>query len=110
MWLNDHDLASCIKYLPDGADTAEASKRVTADKSDRERIDALIGQCTETSSLACRLCDALTPDSRKGDTLFLAERADAVVYHMRAKYVLFFRMVYVYASLTVLYQTRERLR
>ena len=87
VWLDDHDLASCIKYLPYGADTSEASNRVTADEATRERIEALLSQCPEKSLPACRLCDVLTPDDRKDDALFLTENVDGVFYHMQAKYV-----------------------
>ncbi|KAI1789116.1 hypothetical protein LXA43DRAFT_1183460 [Ganoderma leucocontextum] len=86
VWLNDHDLASCIRYLPEGADTSEATRRITADDSTRERINALLNQCSGTLLPACRLCDALTPDNKKDDSLFLTESADAVVYHMQAKH------------------------
>ncbi|KAM5540086.1 hypothetical protein V8D89_006226 [Ganoderma adspersum] len=86
VWLDDHDPASCIKYLPEDADTSEANNRVVADEATRERIDALLRQCPKTSSPACRLCDALTPDNRKDDSLFLTASADGIVYHMRAKH------------------------
>ena len=85
IWFNDHNLASCIRYLPDGADTTEASNRVTADESTRERIESLLSQCPEKLLPACCLCDVLTPNDRKDDTLFLSPSADAVVYHMQAK-------------------------
>ncbi len=74
-----------IKYLPEDADTSGANHRVAADESTRERINAFLRQCPETSSPACRLCDALTPDNRKDDSLFLTANADAIVYHMEAK-------------------------
>ena len=87
VWLDDHDLASCMKYLPDGADTSEASNRVTADEATRERIEALLSQCPEESLPACRLCEVLMQDDKKDDTLFLTENVDGVFYHMQAKYV-----------------------
>ncbi|PIL34378.1 hypothetical protein GSI_03153 [Ganoderma sinense ZZ0214-1] len=85
VWLDDHNLASCIKYLPEDADTFEGNNRVTADDSTRKRVDALLRKCPETSSPACLLC-VLTPDSRKDDSLFLMANADAIVYHMEAKH------------------------
>ena len=87
VWLDDHDLMSCVKYLPDGADTSAALNRVTADEATRERIEALLSQCPENSLSACRLCDILTPGDKKDDTLFLTENIDGVFYHMQAKYV-----------------------
>ncbi|PIL34375.1 hypothetical protein GSI_03150 [Ganoderma sinense ZZ0214-1] len=87
VWLDDHDLTSCIKYLRASRDTtSEAPKHVTADKATRERIEGLLGQCPETSKPACLLCDRLTPDDKKDDTLFLSDSADAIVYHMQAKH------------------------
>ncbi len=85
VWLNDHDLASCIRYLPEDEDTSGANSRVAADDSTRERINALLRRCPETLSPACRLCDALTPGNRKDNSLFLTANADAIVYHMEAK-------------------------
>ena len=83
--MNDHDLASCIRYLPDGAGASGASKRFIADKATRASIDRLLSQCPEKSSLVCLLCDRLTPDDKKDKTLGLSDNADAIVYHMEAK-------------------------
>ena len=85
VWPNDHDLASCIIYLPDGADTSKASNRFMPDGAARERAILLLDQYPETLSPACRLCDSLTPDGKKDDTLFLSEYASAMVYRMQAK-------------------------
>ena len=85
VWLNDHDLASCVMYLPDGADTSEASKRFTPYEDARERAIVLLDQYLEMLLPACRLCDSLTPDDKKDDTLFLSEYASAMVYYMQAK-------------------------
>ncbi|KAM5540166.1 hypothetical protein V8D89_006306 [Ganoderma adspersum] len=88
VWVDDHDLSSCIKHLPDGADTAHAWKRVRADPNACARINALLGQCPQNSRPVCCLCAALnTSDDWKEDsTLSLPESADAVVYHIQAKH------------------------
>lgn len=85
MWIDDHELASCIKLLPEHADTSEATERVRADPDVCTRVDTHLSQCPENSRPVCRLCDALTPDDKKDPTLFLSEDADVVLYHMQAK-------------------------
>ncbi|KAI1782842.1 hypothetical protein LXA43DRAFT_1187368 [Ganoderma leucocontextum] len=69
-WIDDHELASCVKCLPKGADTSQAAKRVHADPYTRARINAFLSQCPEMSRPVCSLCDALTPDDKKDSTLF----------------------------------------
>ena len=85
VWIDDHELASCIRYLPRGVDTSEAVGRVRADPDTHSRINAYLSECGEKSRPVCSLCEALTPDGMNDSTLFLQEDADAVVYHMQAK-------------------------
>ena len=82
--MDDHDLVSCIQYLPNDADTSEADIRVIADESTHERVNTLLCRCSEMSP-ACRLCDALTPDKLKDDSLFMTATVDAIVYYMGEK-------------------------
>ncbi|KAI1789068.1 hypothetical protein LXA43DRAFT_1022338 [Ganoderma leucocontextum] len=86
VWIDDHELASCIKYLPRGADTSQAVLRVHAEPDIRARIDTCLSQCPEKSRQVCCFCDALTLDEKKDFTLFLPDDADAVLYHMQAKH------------------------
>ena len=85
VWIDDHELASCIRYLPRGVDTSEAVERVRADPDTRGRINAYLSKSEEKSRAVCSLCEALTPDGMKDSTLFLQEDADVVLYHMQAK-------------------------
>ena len=85
VWIDDHELSSCIRYLPRGVDTSEAVERVRADPDTRGRINAHLSKCEEKSRPVCSLCEALTPDGMKDSTLFLPTDADAVVYHIQAK-------------------------
>ncbi|KAM5540153.1 hypothetical protein V8D89_006293 [Ganoderma adspersum] len=89
MWIDDHELASCIRLVPERMDTSQAAERVHADTNTRTRINTVLGQCPEKSRPVCRVCEALTPDDWKDSTLFLPEDADTVVYHMQAKWVIF---------------------
>ncbi|KAM5540152.1 hypothetical protein V8D89_006292 [Ganoderma adspersum] len=86
VWIDDHEVTSCIKYLPRGVDTSEAMKRVRADPDTRARIDTYLSLCPEKSRPVCCLCEALTPDDKKDSTLFLQEDASGVLYHMQAKH------------------------
>ncbi|PIL34387.1 hypothetical protein GSI_03162 [Ganoderma sinense ZZ0214-1] len=87
VWIDDHDLESCIKFVPKaGIDLAQASYRFEADPNSRARVSTYFAQCPEKSQPLCSLCDELTPEDKKDYTLFLPECADAVLYHMQARH------------------------
>ncbi len=86
MWIDDHDLASCIQYLSGaGTDTSQAVRRFEGDPDSRVRVNTLFTRYPEKSRPVCRLCAALTPDDKKDSTLFLPDFADVVLYHMQMK-------------------------
>ena len=79
LWIDDHELISCINYLPRGTDTSRAVTHVhrDADPDTRTRIDVLLAHCREKSGLmpVCRLCVLDFWDFRE------AVQADALARH-----------------------------
>lgn len=51
MWVDDHELASCIRLLPERADTSEATERIGTNPDVRARIDTHLNQCPEFHSV-----------------------------------------------------------
>ncbi|KAM5540087.1 hypothetical protein V8D89_006227 [Ganoderma adspersum] len=93
-WINDHrDLYSCIKLLPEGADTSAASVRVVADQHTSAHIRSFYKACPDGARLVCALCAAMIDDPRKaaksgiGPFLdpWMTPMGSYIVYHMQAK-------------------------
>lgn len=87
VWLNDHDLASCIVYLAGDADLSQASNRVRADSHTCARIDRWLSAVPENGlGPTCCICMQNLPDEEKERQAYsLPRSADAIVYHMWAK-------------------------
>lgn len=90
-WINDHhDLASCIKLLPEGADTSAASARVSVGPQATARIDSFCAIRPEGARLVCSLCAAVMDPAKVAAPdvkpyLSLRRGASGIVYHMQAK-------------------------
>ncbi|KAI0755846.1 hypothetical protein C8Q74DRAFT_1441996 [Fomes fomentarius] len=92
---DDHaDLSKCIRWSRRKAtrthDVALFDHHVRADPYTRARINAHLATAPEGHEPFCRVCESMTlARSRSRDaTLVLKGRADDIVYHMRAKFLL----------------------
>ncbi|KAM5540099.1 hypothetical protein V8D89_006239 [Ganoderma adspersum] len=80
----------CIKFLPAGADTAEASARTTVDDECRAQIEARLATRPEPGAVAvCRICKGLarkTPLQVRRRLRYMRlpeERPEEIVWHLR---------------------------
>lgn len=79
----------CFKFLPEGADTTEASVRTTIDDACREQIEAKIAAPPEPgASAVCRICKGLTRKTAVQVRLNLHNmrvpaRPEEFVWHLR---------------------------
>ncbi|KAM5540116.1 hypothetical protein V8D89_006256, partial [Ganoderma adspersum] len=80
----------CVKFLPEGADTAAASVRVTASDSVRAEIEAKLATRAEPGvAPVCRICKGLARKSpwrvhRHLPAMRLSARAEEIVWHLRS--------------------------
>ncbi|KAI1789085.1 hypothetical protein LXA43DRAFT_1022431 [Ganoderma leucocontextum] len=88
-WLAAGD-GCCIKFLPEGADTAAASVRTTVDDAYRAQIEAKFASaCPDPGAVAvCRICKGLarkTPQQvrRHLQYMRLPGQAEEIVWHLR---------------------------
>lgn len=84
----------CVKFLPEGADTAIASVRMTVDDACRAQIEAKLATRPDPGAIpVCRICKGLarkTPQQVKRHPQYmrLPDGAEEVVWHFRYWYVL----------------------
>ncbi|PIL34392.1 hypothetical protein GSI_03167 [Ganoderma sinense ZZ0214-1] len=88
-----HSLAAgddcCIKFLPQGVDTAAASARTMVDDACRAQIEAKLATRPQQRAVAvCRICKGLTRKTRlqvrmQLRYIHLAERPEEIVWHLR---------------------------
>ena len=87
-WLGAGDRC-CVKFLPEGTDTAAASVRTTIDDACRAQIEAKLAARPEPRTVAvCRICKGIarkTPQQvrRHLPYMWLTERAEEIVWHLR---------------------------